>query len=122
MIVAQLLRFPFMPTTLKVYTNEDDALLFWSIAKPIRECRGFAIERKITRHGDAAETADFLMNRTVSQAKPFPRRLTGGQSPNPPLNGLSSDSIGPITTQIQGTQYPTGSFQPYVALRATWSN
>src|SRR5262245_5256569 len=46
-----------MPTKLKVYTNEDDALLFWSIAKPIKDCRGFAIERKITRHGDAAETS-----------------------------------------------------------------
>jgi PLD-like domain len=35
-----------MATKLKVYVNEDDALLFWSIAAPIPECRGFAIERK----------------------------------------------------------------------------
>jgi len=38
-----------MPTKLKVYTNEDDALLFWSILQPIPECRGFAIKRRIKR-------------------------------------------------------------------------
>src|SRR6266853_899306 len=72
MIAAQLLDFIFMPTKLKVYTNEDDALLFWSIAKPIKECRGFAIERKITRHGEAAETSDFLVNRTGFAGKTIP--------------------------------------------------
>jgi len=54
----------YMPTKLKMYANEDDALLYWSIAKSINGCRGFAIERKITRHGENAETTGFLVNRT----------------------------------------------------------
>jgi phosphatidylserine/phosphatidylglycerophosphate/cardiolipin synthase-like enzyme len=66
-----------MPTKLKVYANEDDALLFWSIAKPIKECRGFAIERKITRHGNVAETSDFLMNRTGFAGKTIPTPKDG---------------------------------------------
>jgi phosphatidylserine/phosphatidylglycerophosphate/cardiolipin synthase-like enzyme len=47
-----------MAMKLKVFTNEDDALLFWSITKPIPECRGFAIERKKNK-----EPAEFLPNR-----------------------------------------------------------
>src|SRR6185295_7811214 len=43
---------------LKVFTNEDDTLLFWSITEPIPECRGFAIERKKNK-----EPAEFLPNR-----------------------------------------------------------
>jgi phosphatidylserine/phosphatidylglycerophosphate/cardiolipin synthase-like enzyme len=53
-----------MPTTLKVYVNEDDALLFWSVSEPIAGCRGFAIEREITRKGERAHTQDVLFNRT----------------------------------------------------------
>jgi phosphatidylserine/phosphatidylglycerophosphate/cardiolipin synthase-like enzyme len=53
-----------MATKLKVYTNEDDALLFWSISKPISGCRGFAIERRIKRNGETKMEDDFLPNRT----------------------------------------------------------
>src|SRR5262245_57570661 len=53
-----------MATKLKVYTNEDDALLFWSISKPISGCRGFAIERRIKRNGKPKMEDDFLPNRT----------------------------------------------------------
>ena len=53
-----------MPTKLKVYTNEDDALLFWRVDKPIQDCRGFAIERKIKKMGQQETTQDFLANRT----------------------------------------------------------
>jgi len=77
MTAAQLLKFTFMPTTLKVYTNEDDSLLFWSIVKPIKGCRGFAIERKITRNGDAAETSAFLVNRTGFGGKAIPLPTDG---------------------------------------------
>ncbi len=51
-----------MPTKLKVYVNEDDALLFWSISKPIAGCRGFAIEREKT-NSKGKKTKEFLMNR-----------------------------------------------------------
>lgn len=51
-----------MAIKLKVYTNEDDALLFWSIPKPIPRCRGFAIERKRKRPGQPDEQK-FLDNR-----------------------------------------------------------
>jgi phosphatidylserine/phosphatidylglycerophosphate/cardiolipin synthase-like enzyme len=53
-----------MPIKLKVYVNEDDALLFWSITKPIPECRGFAIQRRIKRKGKKKTEEDFLLNRT----------------------------------------------------------
>ena len=50
-----------MPTKLKVFTNVDDALLFWSISEPIDKCRGFAIARKKSSpHGQTTE--DFLVN------------------------------------------------------------
>ncbi|PYQ27079.1 MAG: hypothetical protein DMF56_21190 [Acidobacteria bacterium] len=52
-----------MSTTLKVYVNEDDALLFWSIPQPIPGCRGFAIERK-RRVANQPEERAFLNNRT----------------------------------------------------------
>jgi phosphatidylserine/phosphatidylglycerophosphate/cardiolipin synthase-like enzyme len=51
-------------TNLKVFCNEDDALLFWSVPQPIPNCRGFAIERTIKRKGsNAAATTEFLPNR-----------------------------------------------------------
>lgn len=51
-----------MKTRLKVYTNEDDALLFWGIDAPIQGCRGFALERRKTdRQGK--KTQGFLANR-----------------------------------------------------------
>ena len=51
-----------MSVLLKVYCNEDDALLFWSIPAPIPGCRGFAIERKKTPPGGPLERS-FLVNR-----------------------------------------------------------
>ncbi len=51
-----------MPTKLKVYTNEDDALLFWSISKPIVRCRGFAVARR-KKDPKGKKTEDFLSNR-----------------------------------------------------------
>ena len=48
-----------MPTQLKVYTNEDDALLFWSIAGPIDGCRGFAIRRHKKSAGAQARDLRF---------------------------------------------------------------
>ncbi|HVP50047.1 MAG TPA: phospholipase D-like domain-containing protein [Candidatus Bathyarchaeia archaeon] len=61
-----------MPAKLKVYCNEDDALLYWSIAKPIPDCRGFAIERKITRQGQTQEARAFLPNRTGFEGEKIP--------------------------------------------------
>ena len=52
-----------MPTKLKVYTNADDALLFWSIPQPIDSCRGFAIARR-KKDAKGKETEGFLPNRT----------------------------------------------------------
>jgi len=58
-----------MSTTLKVYTNEDDALLFWSITTPITNCRGFAIERrKINPEGNKVQ--EFLPNRIGFENQP----------------------------------------------------
>lgn len=51
-----------MAVKLKVYTNEDNALLFWSIAAPITGCRGFAIERRKI-DGAKKSTQEFLENR-----------------------------------------------------------
>jgi hypothetical protein len=51
-----------MSTKLKIYTNEDDALLFWSIEKPIDHCRGFAIARR-KEDQKGKKTDDFLLNR-----------------------------------------------------------
>ena len=73
-----------MPTTLRVFTNEDDALLFWTIAGPIPGCRGFAIERKITRSGQTKELRDFLPNRTGFAGQPLP--------PDPHGSGVSRPS------------------------------
>src|SRR5947209_19571956 len=52
-----------MSTKLKVYADEDDTLLFWSIAQPIPGCRGFAIARR-KRDAQGKQTEDFLLNRT----------------------------------------------------------
>ena len=68
-----------MSTKLKVYVNEDDALLFWSIPKPIPECRGFAIQRRIKRKGKK-QTEDFLLNRTGFENQ---KVSTDGNGKNP---------------------------------------
>src|SRR5436305_434895 len=74
-----------MPTLLRVRANEDDALLFWNMTAPIPECRGFAIERRITRAGRPRETRDFLLNRTgFAGEKPPVDRL--GRGVNKPSN------------------------------------
>lgn len=52
-----------MSTKLRVYTNEDDALLFWSIPGPISGCRGFAIQRRMVS-AKGKKTTAFLQNRT----------------------------------------------------------
>lgn len=51
-----------MPTKLKVYINEDDALLFWSIPEPIEQCRGFAVARR-KQDLTGKKSEDFLLNR-----------------------------------------------------------
>lgn len=66
-----------MPVKLKVYVNEDDALLFWSIPKPIPDCRGFAIQRRIKRRGKKKAEEDFLINRTGFENDP----KTNGKAP-----------------------------------------
>lgn len=70
-----------MPTTLKVYANEDDAMLFWRISAPIAGCRGFAIERRITRKGQTQPTADTLLNRTGFEQDAAPSPKAAGEKP-----------------------------------------
>lgn len=52
-----------MPVALKVYANDDDALLYWSVPATIPGCRGFAIEYRKTKT-DGTRTEGFLENRT----------------------------------------------------------
>lgn len=67
-----------MATKLKVYANEDDALLFWSIPGPIDGCRGFAIARRKTdRQGKTTE--DFLPNRTGFENEKVAAKPEAGQ-------------------------------------------
>jgi hypothetical protein len=68
-----------MSTKLKVYTNEDDALLFWSIPKPIDGCRGFAIQRRIKRKGKKQTDETFLPNRTGFENEKVPAKANGNQ-------------------------------------------
>src|ERR1041384_7352661 len=63
-----------MATKLRVYVNEDDALLFWSISKPIPQCRGFAIQRRIKRKGKKKTDEDFLVNRTGFENEKTPTK------------------------------------------------
>jgi len=67
-----------MTTKLRVYTNEDDALLFWSIAEPIAQCRGFAIARR-KKDLKGKKTEDFLPNRTGFENERVTARPAEGQ-------------------------------------------
>ena len=60
-----------MPVRVKVYVNEDDALLYWIIAAPIAACRGFAIERRMTDAAGVSSRA-FLPNRIGFENEPVP--------------------------------------------------
>lgn len=66
-----------MATKLRVYLNEDDALLFWRIPKPIPKCRGFAIQRRIKRKGKKKTDEDFLVNRTGFENEKTPAKTNG---------------------------------------------
>jgi len=67
-----------MPTALKVYVNEDDALLFWSVPAPIAGCRGFAIARRRT---DSAgrDSEGYLPNRMGFENEAIAASPTAGQ-------------------------------------------
>ncbi len=67
-----------MPTKLKVYANEDDALLFWSIPKPIDLCRGFAVARK-KKDSAGKLTETFLPNRMGFENEEVKAELKAGQ-------------------------------------------
>jgi phosphatidylserine/phosphatidylglycerophosphate/cardiolipin synthase-like enzyme len=69
-----------MSVKLKVYANEDDALLFWSVPKPISKCRGFAIQRRIKRKGEK-QSQDFLINRTGFENEKVKAEPKAGQKP-----------------------------------------
>jgi len=58
-----------MSTTLKVYVNDDDALLFWRPSQPIAGCRGFAIQRRRQRAGSAVDES-YLPNRMGFATEP----------------------------------------------------
>jgi phosphatidylserine/phosphatidylglycerophosphate/cardiolipin synthase-like enzyme len=66
-----------MATKLRVFVNEDDALLFWRISKPIPDCRGFAIQRRIKRKGRKKTDEDFLVNRTGFENEKAPAKTNG---------------------------------------------
>lgn len=68
-----------MPTALKVYVNEDDALLFWSIPAPIAGCRGFAIARRLQKDGAGPESETFLPNRMGFEDEAVAASPTAGQ-------------------------------------------
>jgi phosphatidylserine/phosphatidylglycerophosphate/cardiolipin synthase-like enzyme len=65
-----------MTTKLKVYTNEDDALLFWSVPKAIKHCRGFAINRR-KKDPKGKLTDEFLPNRMGFENEKVPRAEAG---------------------------------------------
>ena len=90
-----------MPVSLKVYVNEDDALLFWSISAPIPQCRGFAIERKLTdAHGVRCDSS--CSNRIGFENEPARRPDGGAPTKNRPRSGRFSGSRGPTTTPNTG--------------------
>jgi phosphatidylserine/phosphatidylglycerophosphate/cardiolipin synthase-like enzyme len=60
-----------MTTTLKMYANEDDVLLFWSVPAPIPGCRGFAIDRRTTDPSGNVTTEN-LANRVGFSSTPAP--------------------------------------------------
>jgi len=68
-----------MPVTLKVYVNEDDALLFWGIAAPIKGCRGFAIERR-KQGPDGKQVQEYLSNRMGFENEAEPAQQKEGQA------------------------------------------
>ncbi|MBV9353210.1 MAG: hypothetical protein JOZ23_17025 [Mycobacterium sp.] len=61
-----------MATTLKVYADEDDALLFWAVPAPIAGCRGFAIARRRTDPQGNTDV-EFLPNRVGFADDPPPQ-------------------------------------------------
>jgi phosphatidylserine/phosphatidylglycerophosphate/cardiolipin synthase-like enzyme len=66
-----------MRVKLNVHSNEDDALLFWSIPAPITGCRGFAIQRRKSVKGKKP-VEEFLMNRTGFENQKVPAASDGG--------------------------------------------
>jgi hypothetical protein len=56
--------------SVKVYVNEDDALLFWNVFEAIPGCRGFAIARRKSNSSDSRE--EFLPNRIGFENQPAP--------------------------------------------------
>jgi hypothetical protein len=68
-------------TSVKVYVNEDDALLFWSVSELIPGCRGFAISRR--RSNPSGLTEEFLLNRMGFENQPTPTPGPGGAITKP---------------------------------------
>jgi hypothetical protein len=64
------LREDHVSMSVKVYVNEDDALLFWNVSEVIPGCRGFAIARRKSNSSDSRE--EFLPNRIGFENQPAP--------------------------------------------------
>lgn len=57
-----------MPVQIAAYSNCDDVLIYWLIEKPLKNCRGFALEREMKdAHG---VTRSFVENRTGFASAP----------------------------------------------------
>ena len=97
-----------MSVTLKVRSNEDDALLFWSIPAPIPGCRGFAIERKKTPP-EGALVQGFLVNRIGFDTDGSAPVDEHGAARSLPPSGRFRRFHGLITTPTVATRFNTAS-------------
>lgn len=113
-----------MPTKLAVYTNEDDALLVWSVAAPIPQCLGFAVQRRLTRAGKTTES--WLINR-VGFAKDKPTAGETRPSTEWPFQRFTwTDHDVNTGDQLSYNVVPmtkdaAGKLQPLTAEQSGWS-
>jgi hypothetical protein len=61
-------------TDLRVYTNCDYATIIWRTDAPIKNCRGFALERQVA--GASGDAADGFVNTYVGFAEQKPEKAT----------------------------------------------
>ena len=58
------------PVTINACTNCDEAAIFWRIEEPIKDCVGFALERRTRTGSEGAPLQSFVENRTGFASEP----------------------------------------------------
>jgi hypothetical protein len=77
------------PVNMKVYANDDDALIIWNVPAAIPDCLGFAIQRRTYNPADPAM-------KTIAHEDVLPNRIGFVDDPNAAPGSTALSTVWPF--------------------------